>query len=90
VVAGGNLAVRVDRVLDALETLPVYIALMGVGDQRKPLITRHPAINVTRFTSHIAGASFGLTVGIGTAVDRVGENLIQRAVGGALPTNLPT
>jgi hypothetical protein len=90
VMTGGERKVRVDRALNALEALPVDIALVRVRDQREPLFARFSAIALTWLPTDVTRAALALAVRVGAAVDRVREHLIHRAVDRPLPVNLPT
>src|SRR3990172_2033047 len=88
--AGGELPVPVDRTLDALESLPVDIALVGVWDQRQPALARLPSVALACLAAHVVSAALGLAIRVGTPVDRVREQPVERAVSRALPVDFPT
>src|SRR3990172_353083 len=90
VMAGAELQVPVDRTLDALEALPVNITFVGVWDQRQPPLARLPSVALACLAAHVVRAALGLPVRVGTPVDRVREQPVERAVGRALPVDLPT
>jgi hypothetical protein len=89
VMAGGESRVAADHPLDALEALPVHVAFVGVRDQNQPAIAWLPSLGATGLAAHVVHRTLGLPVRVGTPVDRVRQQLVERCVGRALPVNLP-
>src|SRR5258706_588209 len=75
-----------DRLLNLLILFPTHVTLMGVRKQGQPLLPRFASSAAVRLAVFIAQCVFCFTVGIGTAVNRVGQNSIDRCVGRAFPT----
>jgi hypothetical protein len=68
-----------------LRTLPVYVALMVAGLQRQPLGARLAAAFYPRTRAIIAGRDAGLTIGIGAAVEGIGDDPVDGGIAGPAP-----
>ncbi len=56
--------VGADRVLDALEGLPAYVAFVGLRDQGQPLLAGLAPIALARRAALVARRALALTVGV--------------------------
>src|SRR6266853_5778062 len=79
-----------DRVLDALEGFPAYVAFVGLRDQCQPLLAGLAPIALARRAALVARRALALTVGVCAAVGRVRQHLVDGPVRWALPVDLST
>src|SRR5207302_1051417 len=70
-----------DRLLNLLIVFPTHVALMGVRKQGQPLLPWFASSAAVRLAVFIAQCVFCFSVGIGTAINRVGQNSVDRCVG---------
>src|ERR1700720_3862783 len=86
VTAGGNVVAH--HAAYRLRTLPVDIALMAAGLKRQPFGARLAATLHPRARTVIARRNAGLTIGIGTAVEGIGDDPVDGGVAGPAPDDL--
>src|SRR5205807_3406337 len=77
-----------DRLLNLLIVFPTHVALMGVRKQGQPLLPWFASSAAVRLAVFIAQCVFCFSVGIGTAINRVGQNSVDRCVGRPYPIGL--
>src|ERR1039458_5865706 len=77
-----------DRLLNLLMLFPAHVTFMGVRKQCQPLLPRFASSASARLAVFIAQCVFCFSVCIGAAVNRVGQNSVDRSVGRAFPTGL--
>src|SRR5678815_1892754 len=75
------------HLLDLLKLFPANVALMGVWNQRPPLILRFAPSPATRLSVVILRSVFRLSVSISAGVDRVAQDTVNRRVSRAPPNN---